>query len=180
MNNSTEGVTLAAAFVKDIIELYEGKESVQRDLKDMAIHLDLSDPMHFVPIETYNKMCNWIEEQIGTVNTKRLGRKIGNTAYQGMLANGFISSDADPSEMMQGLAKVASAMIKDPQGRGWEILEDKPKYIVMRRTQTFNSTLQFGLLDELIRKTKAISPKVEYVKSVEQGDDFDEYKVSWF
>ncbi|WKK79295.2 hypothetical protein [Marivirga arenosa] len=180
MNNSTEGVTLSSAFVKDIIDLYEGKDSYQRELKRMANGLDLSSAMKFVPMETYNSMCNWIESQIGQANTRRLGRKIGATAYSGMLANGLITSDASPKEMMEGLAKVASMMIKDPEGRGWEILETAPKHIIMRRTQTFNSTLQFGLIDELIRKTKAVSPKVEYVKSVADGDEFDEYKISWF
>ncbi|MFQ3212489.1 MAG: hypothetical protein ACJAT1_000227 [Marivirga sp.] len=180
MNNSTEGVTLSSAFIKDILDLYEGRDSLQNELKAMAEGIDTSNVMKFAPMETYNKMCNWIEEQIGQVNTKRLGRKIGNTAYHGMMANGFIENGAMPSEMMEGLAKVASAMIKDPQKRGWEILENSSKYIIMRRTQTFNSTLQFGLLDELVRKTKVVSPKVDYVKSVANGDEFDDYKVSWF
>lgn len=179
MNNSTEGVTLSSAFVKDIIDLYEGKDSLQQELKKMADGLDLSNPMKFVPIDVYNSMCNWIESQIGQVNTKRLGRKIGATAYSGMLANNLITNDAKPLQMMEGLAKVASMMIKDPEGRGWDILESGPKHIIMRRTQTFNSTLQFGLLDELVRKTKVLSPKVEYLKSVADGDEFDEYKISW-
>lgn len=180
MNNSTKGVTLSSAFVKDVIDLYEGKEAFQQELKKMAAGLDLSNAMKFVPMETYNNMCNWIESQIGQANTRKLGRKIGATAYQGMLANGFISSNATPSQLMNGLAKVASVMIKDPENRGWEIVEDKPKHIIMKRTQTFNSTLQFGLLDELIRKSRVVSPKVEYVKSVDNGDEFDEYKISWY
>lgn len=75
---------------------------------------------------------------------------------------------------------MAATVIKDPEKRGWEIVESGPKYIIMRRTQTFNRTLQFGLLDELIRKTKVLSPKVEYVKEVSKGDEYDEYKISWF
>jgi hypothetical protein len=180
MNNSTQGVTLSSAFVKDVIDLYEGKESFQKELKRMADGLDMSSAMKFVPMEIYNSMCNWIESQIGQVNTKRLGRRIGATAYSGMLANGLITSDANPKQMMEGLVKVASMMIKDPEKRGWEIVEAGPKHIVMRRTQTFNSTLQFGLLDELVRKTKVVSPTVGYIKSVANGDEFDDYKVSWF
>jgi hypothetical protein len=71
MNNSTQGVTLSSAFVKDIIDLYDGKESFQKELKRMASGLDLSSAMKFVPMETYNAMCDWIESQIGQVNTKR-------------------------------------------------------------------------------------------------------------
>ncbi|WP_375578940.1 hypothetical protein ABWH96_18265 [Marivirga tractuosa] len=180
MNNSTVGVTLSSAFVKDVIDLYEGKESFQKELKKMADGLDMSSAMKFVPMEIYNSMCNWIESQIGQANTRRLGRRIGATAYSGMLANGLITSDATPKQMMEGLVKVASMMIKDPDGRGWQILESGSKHIVMRRTQTFNSTLQFGLLDELIRKTKVVSPKVEYLNSVAEGDEYDDYKISWF
>lgn len=180
MNNSTAKLTLAAAFIKDVIDLYDGKDSFQNELKKMAEGLDLSNPMKFVPMEIYNNMCDWIESQIGQANTRKLGRKIGATAFSGMLANGLISSDASPKQMMEGLVKVASMMIQDPEKRGWEILDAGPKHIVMRRTQTFNSTLQFGLLDELIRKTKVAAPKLEYIKSVAAGDEFDDYKITWF
>ncbi|MEO1099084.1 MAG: hypothetical protein AAFX57_15240 [Bacteroidota bacterium] len=49
----------------------------------------------------------------------------------------------------------------------------------MRRTQTFNGALQSGLLDELIRKTKVFSPKVEYLQSIANGDEYDDYKITW-
>lgn len=179
MNNSTEGVKISAAFIQDIINIYEGKDEFQSHLKKMTEGYDLSNALNFVPMELYNNMCNWIESQIGKVNTKRVGRKIGETAYQGMLANGFVNSGATPQEMMQALQKVASVMIKDPEKRGWEIVESAPKFIILKRTQTFNSTLQFGLLDELIRKTNVLSPRVEYVKEVAAGDEFDEYKIQW-
>jgi hypothetical protein len=44
MNNSTEHVTLAAAFVKDILDLYKDNEADYLKLKDMAKGLDLSAP----------------------------------------------------------------------------------------------------------------------------------------
>lgn len=179
MDNSVENVTLIAAFVKDVIDKYDGKPEFQNELKKIASGLDLSDPMKQVPMEVYNKMCDWIENQIGVTNTKILGRQIGNTAYQSMIGMGIVTTSATPVEMMEGLKKVASMTIKDPKGRGWEIMDKGPKHIVMRRTQTFNGTLQFGLLDELIRKTKVLSPKVELIKSVKDGDEFDDYKISW-
>lgn len=179
MNNSTENVTLISAFVLDILSLYDEKPEFQNHLKKMASGYDLSDPMKHVPIELYNNMCNWIENQIGQTNAKLLGRKIGNTAFQSMLQMNLVEAGASPLEIMQALKKVAEMVIIDPEKRGWEILGSGNREIVMRRTQTFNSTLQFGLLDELIRKSGVFSPKVEYVKSVANGDEFDDYKITW-
>ena len=179
MNNSTENVTLIAAFVLDIIAQYDGKPEFQNHLKKMTADYDLSDPMKHVPIQLYNDMCGWIEQQIGETNAKRLGRKIGNTAYQSMLQMSLVQDGATPLELMEGLKKVAELVIADPEKRGWEILNSYDKEIIMRRTQTFNSILQFGLLDEIIRKTSVYSPKVEFVKSVAQGDEYDEYRITW-
>ncbi|MGB5931307.1 MAG: hypothetical protein WBH03_24215 [Cyclobacteriaceae bacterium] len=179
MDNSTEGVTLIAAFVNDIIDLYEGK-SDQAVLKRMASHLDLSDPMNHVPIETYNKMCDYIENNIGKANTRLLGRKIGETADQSMVSQNMDTPESSPGDMMEALKQVAAFVIKDPKNRGWEILKNEPKEIVMRRTQTFNGTLQLGLLDTLLRKTKAISPSVDMIEEVELGAEYDEYRLRWF
>lgn len=132
-----------------------------------------------VPIETYNKMCDWIEESIGQANARLVGRRIGRTAYEAMKAHKMVHEKSTPLETMVALQTVATTLIKDPKKRGWEIIESSPKHLLMRRTQTFNGTLQFGLLDEIIRKTGVLSPKVEYVKSVRAGDEFDVYKISW-
>ncbi|QSE98960.1 hypothetical protein [Fulvivirga lutea] len=178
MNHSTEGVTLIAAFVSDVINLYEGK-SDQTILKNMASDLSLQDPMKHVPMETYNKMCNWIEHNVGKANARLLGRKIGETAYQSMVAQKMVNENSSPIEMMKALQQVANFVIRDPQKRGWEIIKDEPKEIIMRRTQTFNGTLQLGLLDTLIRKTKVVSPSVDLIKEVALGDEYDEYRITW-
>jgi hypothetical protein len=70
-------------------------------------------------------------------------------------------------------------MIEDPEGRGWEILADTSVSLHMKRTQTFNSKLQFGLLEGLIQKAKVSKVKVSYLKEVSEGDEFDEYFVAW-
>jgi hypothetical protein len=178
MDNSTENVTLIAAFVSDVINLYEGKTD-QKILKTMASQYDLTDPMKQVPMSVYNDMCNWIEEKVGKANARLLGRRIGETAYQSMVAQKMVNKDTTPGEMMQALKVVASALIKDPKKRGWEIVKNEPKEIIMRRTQTFNGTLQLGLLDTLIRKTNATYPKVELIKEVELGHEYDEYRITW-
>ncbi len=180
MDHSTDNVTLAAAFVNDVLDIYKQKSSTDYEiLKKMTTGLDLSNPMNMVPIEVYNAMCNWIESQVGQANAKLVGRQIGRTAYEAMKSFKMISDKSTPLEVMNALVTVAGTMIKDPKGRGWVILESHPKSIVMRRTQTFNGTLQFGLLDEIIRKTGVLSPKIEYLRSVANGDEFDDYKITW-
>ena len=178
MDQSTEGVTLIAAFVSDVITLYDGKPN-QGALKEIADHLDLSDPMQHVPIEVYNQMCNYIETNIGKANTRLLGRKIGERAYQSMIAQNMVDEHSSPHQLMKALQQVAKIVIYDPKNRGWEIVKVEPKEIIMRRTQTFNGTLQLGLLDTLLRKTKAVYPSVELIKEVESGAEYDEYKLTW-
>jgi hypothetical protein len=180
MDHSTNNVTLAAAFVNDVLDIYKQKSATDYEiLKKMTIGLDLSNPMNMVPMEVYNSMCNWIESQVGQANAKLVGRQIGRTAYEAMKSFKMINDKSTPLEVMNALVTVASTMIKDPKGRGWVILESHPKTIVMRRTQTFNGTLQFGLLDEIIRKTGVLSPKIEYLRNVANCNEFDEYKITW-
>lgn len=179
MNTSTTGVTLAAAFVNDVLELFEGNSADTQALKEMSSGLDLSDPNNQVSMEVYNEMCDYIEKQIGPANTKKLGRKIGNTAFNAMVHFNIIGSNPTPEEAMKGLATVAGTMIQDPLKRGWEILSTSDTEIIMRRTQTFNSILQLGLLLEIINKTDVKFPSVDYSKSVADGDEFDEYRISW-
>lgn len=180
MDNSTENVTLVAAFVCDVLSIYkERSPDNYQALKSMTDGYDLSNPMNMIPMEVYNKMCNWIESQVGQANAKIVGRQIGRTAFDAMKSFGLISEKSSPLEAMKALSTVATTMIKDPKGRGWVVVESGAKHVIMRRTQTFNSTLQFGLLDEIVRKTGVLSPKVEYSKSVSQGDEFDEYKITW-
>lgn len=179
MDNSTEGVTLIAAFINDVIELYDARASFQSRLKEIASGYDLSDPMNHVPIQVYNDMCSIIETEIGLINTKRLGRKIGARAYGTMLKMKLITKNCKPIEMMEALKKVASIVIIDAKKRGWEIPEQSDNHIIMRRTQTFNRSLQFGILDELIRKTLVSNPVITYHNSLENGDEFDEYQINW-
>ncbi|MFK7951757.1 MAG: hypothetical protein AB8B73_02850 [Ekhidna sp.] len=179
MDNSTENVTLIAAFVNDVLNIYKGKRRFEEKLSDMTKDLDLTEPMNMVPMKVYNDMIDWIEQDIGEINTKKVGRQIGETAYQSMLQMNLVKADCTPMEMMSALKQVAEMVIADPKGRGWEIIDSGDQHIVMRRTQTFNSTLQFGLLDELMKKTSGRGTKVSYEASVKMGAEFDDYRVVW-
>jgi hypothetical protein len=179
MDNSTENVTLISAFVNDILNIYKGKRRFEEKLQKMTEGYDLSDPMAPVPMKLYNDICNWIEDEIGVINTKKVGKQIGETAYANKVQMNLVKEGCSPAEMMEALKKVASIVIQDPKNRGWEIVENQDKKIVMRRTQTFNSTLQFGLLHGLMKKTNALGVNITYDKSVANGDSYDDYLITW-
>ncbi|OJJ14011.1 hypothetical protein BKI52_44910 [marine bacterium AO1-C] len=180
MDNSTENVTLFAVFINDILKNYEEKKEDYEDLFAMVEGYDLSDPFNKVPMQLYNDLCEWIENNLGKFNLIRVGRNVGETVHDSLVQNNIISTDSTPLDTMQALKGAAETMVQDEKKRGWEILEHTDNSILMRRTQTFNSQLQIGLLDGLIRKTKKSGVKVEYTKKVEDGADFDEYIITWF
>jgi hypothetical protein len=179
MDQSTEGVTLFAVFINDVLKNYADKREDYPELFAIVAPYDLSDPFGKVPIKVYNDLCQWIEDNLGKFNLIRIGRNIGETVFTTLVVNKIIQENATPLEIMQALQKVAGEMIQDPKKRGWEILDSTPKSITMRRTQSFNSKLQLGLLDGLIRKTKISGVNVDYVKSLEKGDAYDEYLIKW-
>ena len=179
MNNSTAGVTLNAAFINDVLSAYPKHQEYYADLFEIAEGLDLSKPDNKLPMEVYNDLCAWIEENLGEYNLRQLGRRIGETAYGGMVANNLITKDSTPLQVMEALKTVASLMIQDPEGRGWEIIETQERKIIMRRTQTFNSVLQFGLLEGLMQKAGVRNLSVSYQSEVAKGAEFDEYVITW-
>ncbi len=130
-------------------------------------------------MQLYNDMCAWIENELGKFNLIVVGRKVGETAYQGMIDNGLIKKGATPFQIMEGLVKVANEMIQDPEKRGWEIVKCEKNNVTMRRTQTFNRNLQLGLLDGMVRKSGVVGVKVDYSKSIETGAVYDEYLITW-
>ena len=71
-------------------------------------------------------------------------------------------------------------MIQDPLGRGWEILEEGPRRIVMRRTQSFNCILQEGLLQSLIQRCDVTLVSVRHVNCVRDGAEFCDFEITWF
>jgi hypothetical protein len=180
MNNSTQGVTLFAVFLNDVLKNYEDQKDLYKDLFDMTKGYDLSDPFNKVPMQLYNDCCAWIEKELGKFNLIRVGKNIGETVWSTLQANNMIQAEANPLEIMQALKIAADNMIQDPEGRGWNILEPTSNSLVMQRTQTFNSKLQFGLLQGLVSKSPGITDvEVTYRKNIDEGDAFDEYLVKW-
>jgi hypothetical protein len=181
MNHSTEGVTLFAGFLSDLLANYQQERGVYiQPLFAMVEGIDLSNPLNLVPIALYNDMCQWIEQNLGPANLRKAGEFVGVRAYDLMLQQHYITSKATPQEILKALQKVASEAVQDPEGRGWEILELEEKRAVLRRTQTFNPVLQEGLLKALLKRTGQKAIRLRYLKSVRNGDEFDEYEILWY
>ena len=77
MNNSTEGVTLLAGFIFDVLGVYEDRRNVFTKLFEKTDHLDPANPAALVPIELYNEICDWIEAKIGPNSVRKAGVSIG-------------------------------------------------------------------------------------------------------
>lgn len=180
MNITTEKVTLYAVFVNDILNLYrDKKDAFAQPLFQMTQGYDLSAPFNKVPMDLYNEMCSWLEQELGPANLRKVGVQIGETVFDALSGSGSLPANPQPLDLLNGLVYAAANMIQDPEGRGWQVLEAKDKRIVMRRTQTFNSILQLGLLRGLVQKTGVKLVEVKYLRSVAEGADYDDYLVTW-
>ena len=179
MNNSTEGVTLYSGFITDLLRSYENLFAM-RSLFEMCEHLDLSNPTSPVPMQLYNDMCDHIESKLGPVSIRRAGVEIGKRAYLQMVETKLISSNPTPQEILQGLKVIADTMVQDTNGRGWTIIEKENNRMVMRRTQTFNASLQEGIIASLVKQSShANSVNIKYLRSVKNGDEYDDYEITW-
>ena len=181
MNNSTEGVTLYAGFIFALLSCYErSRTTFAEGLFEMAEGLDPDQPTALAPMQLYNDMCLWIEENLGAANLRRAGAAIGDKAYGQMLEDGGVGSNPSPLDMLTELKRVASVMIQDPLDRQWELLEVQDDFIVFRRTQTFNCILQEGLLHSLVKRTGETIVDVDHVSCTRRGDDFCDYRITWW
>jgi len=180
MNPITKNVTLYAVFLNDILNLYrDKKDQFAQPLFAMTRPYDLSDPFNKVPLDLYNQMCDWLEQELGPANLRKVGVQIGETVHEALTNSGSLPANPKPIDLLNGLVYAAANMIQDPEGRGWEVLDSKDKSIVMRRTQSFNSILQLGLLRGLVQKTGARVVEVKYLRSVAEGADYDDYLITW-
>ena len=180
MKRSTDGVTLYSGFIFDLLSAYErNRTTFAAPLFEMAGHLDKDQPTQLVPIELYNDMCRWIEDNLGAASLRNAGTAIGDRAYDFLTQGEQLPRDPSPLQILQGLQHATSTMIQDPEGRGWAILETGENRIVMRRTQTFNCLLQEGLLKSLVNRTGARLPAAEQIACARQGADFCDYAVTW-
>lgn len=179
MDNSTENVTLSAGVINDVLKNYQDKRIEYKELFDIANGYDYTNQSAKIPITVYLKMCDWIENKLGKFNLMRIGRNIGESTYEMMITNKMITGKPAPVDVMKALIITSNIGVQDPKKRGWEILNSSDKSLLMRKTQTFNTTLQIGLLDGLVRKSGVFGVQVSLSKEVKKGADYDEYLITW-
>jgi len=180
MDNSTEKVTLLAVFINDVLTEVEKLNVDKTPIATMTKGYDLTNPYNHVPITIYNNLCAWVEETLGEPTIIAVGRNIGETVYQTLNENGIIQANSSPIDVIEGLIIAAASMIQDDKERGWEVVHTDNTSIQMKRTQTFNSKLQFGLLKGLVSKCASVkNVEVSYLSQVANGNEFDKYLVQW-
>ena len=179
MDKSTDNVTICADVIDDVLKNYQDKRQEYKELFELASGYDFSKSSNKIPLQVYINMCDWIEQKLGKFNLIRIGRNIGESTYDMMIANKLIGGKSTPLDIMKALIITSRLGVQDPKKRGWEIVESTEKSILMRKTQTFNTTLQIGLLDGLIRKSGVFGVQVNLKKEVKLGAEFDEYLISW-
>jgi hypothetical protein len=179
MDKSTENVTIYADVIDDVLKNYQDKKMEYKELYEIANGYDFTKPTNKIPIDVYIQMCSWIERKLGKFNLIRIGRNIGESTYEMMLSKKMIVGKCTPLDVMKALIITAQLGVQDSKKRGWEIIKYSEKSIVMRKTQNFNSVLQIGLLDGLIRKSGALGVTVEFQQEVIKGAEFDDYLITW-
>jgi len=177
-DESTDGVTLLSGFIFDVLDEFEGMRRVCAPAFAMADSLDPTDPQAWAPISLYNDICDWLERNIGTATVRRAGEAIGRRVFSAMVEAGKLT-DPTPQMMMESLVWAASTMIRDPKGRGWDLLDASDGRLTMRRTQSFNCMLQEGLLLSLVERCDVLMPSVTHRACTRKGHAFCEYDLAW-
>lgn len=180
MNESEEGVTLDAGFVKDVLSFYYPyKRQFAKPIFDMTDHIDFSNPDNRVPMKLFNEVCAWVEKNIGSASITQLGSALGERAYDDMKKGGGLEDDVSPLAILTELARLASTLIHDPFNRGWEILGHSADEVVMRRTQTFNCMLQESLLKSMVARSGVKAVRVNHEHCTRRNDEFCDYRIQW-
>ncbi len=179
MKEPKEEVYIDAWTIADIINNYQDKRSDYPDLFEIVKGFDLSKPDGKIPFRVYVELCDWIEKNLGRFNLIKIGRRIGETTYKLMVEGKMVTPDSKPIDVMKTLVQMAQKGVHDPKKRGWEIVSFTDKSILMRKTQLFNTHIQVGLLDSLVRKCKVFGVQVNLVKEESKGDEYDEYQITW-
>ncbi len=178
MDHSTRDVTLLSGFLFDVARAYRGR-SIFHEIDVLLRDFDPDRPDDWVPISAYNRLCEWVEQRVGSVSIQRAGEAIAARAYGHMLREGGLGERPAPGEVLREAERFARVLIHDPKGRGWQVLEERGFEAVVRRTQTFNCTLQEGVLRALLEQAGFASVLVEQARCVRRGDPYCDYRVSW-
>src|SRR5215469_11966158 len=84
MDPSTEGVMILSGFVFDVLEVYRDIDRSCGPAFDMARGLDPAKPDEWCPIDTYNAICDWLEQNVGRPRIRQAGVAIGKRVHERM------------------------------------------------------------------------------------------------
>jgi predicted hydrocarbon binding protein len=179
MDHSTRDVTLLSGFLFDVAGEYQGRQ-VFHEIDGLLQGFDPRRSDVWVPMSTYNRLCEWVEQRVGSASIQRAGEAIGSRLHTQMVRDGvLVEQPTTPSALLHELQRLAGVLIRDPLGRGWQILDERPFEAVARRTQTFNCTLQEGVLRALFERAGVSSMLVEHVRCTRRGDPYCDFRASW-
>lgn len=179
MDQSTDGVYMHAIFFEDFLHIYKHQEDVYRQLVQILATADIAKTEMMLPIVVYNQMCSYIEKQLGPDQTILLGWNLSQTVFTVINASNQLSANATPLQTMELMCTASRLLLDDPKHRGLDIVSHAPGRIVIRRTQTFHSLVQVGIISCFIEKTGVPLPRVSYLHRLADGAPFDEYLVTW-
>lgn len=178
MDHSTRDVTLLSGFLFDVAGAYRGRP-IFHEIDGMLRNFDPQRPDDWAPMSDYNRLCEWVEQRVGSVSVQRGGEAISARVHAHLLGEGAFGGRPSAGDLLREAERLARVLIRDPKGRGWQLLEERPFEAFVRRTQTFNCTLQEGVLRALLEQGGFASVLVDHVRCVRRGDPFCDYRVSW-
>lgn len=118
MDRFTEGVTIFAGAIEDVLKIYADKKQDYKELFDLAKGYDISKPTNKIPIVVYTQMCDWIESKLGKFSLIRIGRNIGESTYDMMLSYRMIEGKVSPMDVMKALILTSHKGVQGPQ-KAW-------------------------------------------------------------
>ena len=176
-----EKATCPALIVRKILDQYEkASPDITKGLFQIAAKMDISNPNTQVPLNHLNELIGWIEKNLGPANLKMIGNILGETAFENLMAKKALPVKVSPKEAIEKLILVLQAIIQDPFNRYLKVVEIQDKSARVRKTQTFNNTVEIAIIESFIRKAGVNFPRTRLIRDYQKGPEYDEYEITWF
>ncbi len=182
MNDMTKSTTLKAAWVTHLLqEIQQRPEPIDNTvLMDYCEAYDLGQSSCMVPLQVYQDICDWIEQELGEQAILEIGFQIGENTFQDLMEEGKIDAQAKPQRLLEELQTTTDTMVRDPRGKNWEIAEIQEQSIKMSLNQNFHSKLQLGLLRGFVQKCTSINEvEVSYQPKETAENGQEECIIYW-
>ena len=173
--------TCSVLVVQKILDQYKNTcGEFTKELFKKAKRVDISNPLAQIPLSFLNELIEWIEQELGPANVKMIGTILGETAFEELKANKQLPEKSSPKEAIEKLILVLQSIVQDPFRRNLQVLEVQNNFARVRRTQTFNPTVQIGMIETFVRKAGIAFPRTRLVRDYKNGPEYDEYEITWY